>query len=58
MGVDSFLRLLKSLGFDHLDESAERYQEGLALGTAEITLLELAQAYDTLANNGIQIPYD
>ena len=52
VGVDPFLETLHHLGFDSLDRGAAVYDEGLALGNGEVTLLELARAYSTLANRG------
>src|SRR5262249_9147415 len=40
------------VGFDSLTESPDYYGYSLALGSAEVTLLELANAYRTLANGG------
>lgn len=52
VGVDCFLNLLKQLGFARLQRGADVYEEGLALGNGEVTLLELTRAYTTLANKG------
>lgn len=52
VGVDTFLERLHQLGFNHLDRSPEHYGLGLALGSGEVTLWELAQAYLTLAHQG------
>lgn len=52
VGVDCFLSLLKQLGFARLQRSADIYEEGLALGNGEVTLLELTRAYAVLANRG------
>lgn len=52
VGVDVFLNRLHALGFDSLGQDAALYDEGLALGNGEVTLLELVQAYATLANKG------
>lgn len=49
---DSYLSTLHALGFTSLDANAERYDEGLALGAGEVTPLELAAAYSTLARGG------
>ncbi len=56
VGVDPFLETLHRLGFDSLDRGAAVYDEGLALGNGEVTLLELARAYSTLANRGVARP--
>lgn len=52
VGVDCFLNLLKQLGFAKLQRGADIYEEGLALGNGEVTLLELTRAYAILANKG------
>jgi penicillin-binding protein 1C len=52
VGVDGFLERLRALGFSHLDRPASYYGLGLVLGSGEVTLAELAQAYATLARGG------
>jgi penicillin-binding protein 1C len=52
VGVPMFLSHLQNLGFQHLDQSPDYYGLGLALGSGEVSLWELAQAYVTLANQG------
>ncbi|QWR76130.1 penicillin-binding protein 1C [Candidatus Magnetomonas plexicatena] len=52
-GVEPFYNRLKQLGFDSLTEGADYYGASLALGSADITLMELVNAYRTLANKGI-----
>jgi penicillin-binding protein 1C len=56
VGVQEYFDLLKRLGFNSLNKSARFYDEGLALGSGEVTLFELVQAYQTLANKGIFKP--
>ena len=53
VGNDSFVRELRSFGFTDLSE-AENYGLSLALGSADITLWELVNAYRTLANGGVK----
>ena len=53
---ESYLSTLHMLGFASLDAHAERYDEGLALGAGEVTPLELATAYSTLARGGDTSP--
>lgn len=53
IGVESLLAKLKNLGFDSLNERADYYGLGLTLGAGEVTLLELARAYSTLARSGV-----
>lgn len=50
--VPLFLSRLQTLGFKHLNQPPEHYGLGLSLGSGEVTLWELAQAYVTLANQG------
>ena len=52
MGYEPFYRQLKALGLDTLTRDADHYGYSLALGGAEVTLLDLANAYRTLANDG------
>lgn len=47
-----FLERLKQLGFKHLTQSADYYGLGLTLGSGEVNLWELAQAYFIIANQG------
>jgi len=52
VGVENLLTRLHQLGFAHLDKSPEYYGLGLALGSGEVSLWELARAYLTLARLG------
>ncbi|MFA5081100.1 MAG: penicillin-binding protein 1C [Hydrogenophilaceae bacterium] len=52
VGVDLFAERLASLGFAGLTESADFYGPALALGSLDVSLWELANAYRTLANGG------
>ena len=52
VGPGAFVEKLKSFGFTGLRQ-AEDYGPSLALGTADIALWELVNAYRTLANAGI-----
>lgn len=56
LGVAEFLAELRAFGFDSLDQAAERYGAGLALGNGEVTLRELAGAYAALARGGVRLP--
>ncbi|MGC1309999.1 MAG: penicillin-binding protein 1C [Phormidesmis sp.] len=49
VGVPAFLNRLQQLGFVHLTESPDHYGLGLALGSGEVSLWELAHAYLALA---------
>ncbi len=50
--VPVFLERLKQLGFKHLTHSPDYYGLGLTLGSGEVSLWELAQAYLIMANQG------
>jgi len=52
LGYEPFYRRLKALGFDTLTHDADHYGYSLALGGADVTLLQLTNAYRTLANGG------
>lgn len=52
---DAFARQLSALGLP-LRESGDHYGLGLALGSAEVNLLALTNAYRTLANQGLYRP--
>ncbi|HSW40149.1 MAG TPA: penicillin-binding protein 1C [Acidobacteriota bacterium] len=55
VGIDSALAVLAAAGFEKL-RTADYYGPSLALGSADISLLELANAYRSLANGGIWTP--
>ena len=50
--MSAFLQRLHLLGFDCLKEEGDWYGFSLALGSADISILMLANAYRTLANAG------
>jgi penicillin-binding protein 1C len=52
-GVERFRDRLRDLGYEGLTESGEYYGFSLALGSAEVSLLEQANAYRTLINGGL-----
>jgi penicillin-binding protein 1C len=52
VGVAAFLDRLHQLGFKHLDQVPEHYGLGLTLGSGEVSLWELAQAYRVMALQG------
>lgn len=56
VGVSDFLQRLHQLGFVHLTHSPEHYGLGLTLGSGEVSLWELAQAYVTIARSGAPLP--
>jgi penicillin-binding protein 1C len=56
VGAERFLGALRELGFTGLDAHPDHYGDGIALGTGEVTLLELVQAYAAVANGGVFRP--
>ncbi|SRR6266568_1081777 len=56
LGIGSLYRTLHLAGFASLDHGAEYYGLGLALGNGDVTLLELANGYRSLANGGMWTP--
>jgi penicillin-binding protein 1C len=56
VGVDAFRDRLWDLGYQGLTEEGGYYGFSLALGSAEVTLLEQVNAYRTLANGGLWSP--
>jgi len=56
VGAERFLDTLHELGFAGLAAHPDHYGDGIALGTGEVTLLELVQAYAALANGGVFRP--
>ncbi|UCV04820.1 penicillin-binding protein 1C [Dechloromonas denitrificans] len=56
LGPDRFQQRLKETGFASLTESGDWYGYSLALGSADISLLMLANGYRTLANGGVWSP--
>lgn len=56
VGVEAFRNRLHELGYAGITEGGDYYGYSLALGSAEVTLWEQAQAYRTLARGGIFSP--
>ncbi|MFN8653618.1 MAG: penicillin-binding protein 1C [Gemmatimonadales bacterium] len=56
IGYATLLHGLHQAGFGSLTRSAEHYGLGLALGNGDVTLIELANGYRTLANGGAWSP--
>ncbi|MGO9309683.1 MAG: transglycosylase domain-containing protein [Spirochaetia bacterium] len=52
LGVPDFLRTLDSLGFSTPRDAAARYGLGLAIGNAEISLVELVHAFSVFPRGG------
>jgi penicillin-binding protein 1C len=56
VGPDAFVTRLRALGFDGITEDGDYYGYSLALGSAEVRLWALVNAFRTLANGGILSP--
>jgi penicillin-binding protein 1C len=56
IGVEALYQRLQSAGITSLTESPKHYGFGLTLGNAEVTLLELTNAYRAIANAGELTP--
>jgi penicillin-binding protein 1C len=56
VGVDNFVRTLRTYGLDSLTEDGDHYGFSLALGGVDVRLLDLTNAYRALANNGVWRP--
>jgi penicillin-binding protein 1C len=56
LGVGAFLDRLRDLGFAHLTHPASYYGLGLTLGSGEVSLWELVQAYAAMARGGVFAP--
>jgi penicillin-binding protein 1C len=56
LGYEPFHQQLKMLGLASLKRDADHYGYALALGGADVTLAQLANAYRTLANGGAITP--
>jgi len=53
-GLERFHERLRAVGITSLTEAPEFYGWSLALGSGDVSLLELTNAYRTLANGGLQ----
>jgi penicillin-binding protein 1C len=53
VGIEPFLNKLRQLGIKGLNESGDFYGPSLALGSADVSLWELTNAYRSLANDGM-----
>jgi penicillin-binding protein 1C len=53
IGIEPFLNKLRQLKIKGLNESGDFYGPSLALGSADVSLWELTNAYRSLANEGI-----
>lgn len=52
LGVEAFTGQLRALGFQGIVEQGDYYGAALALGSADVRLWDLVNAYRTLANGG------
>lgn len=55
-GVQEFHTRLQQLGYAHLDPDPVRYGYSLALGSADVSLLEQVRAFSILLNQGVIRP--
>ena len=55
--IDDVIALAKKMGITSLDKDSQHYGLSLVLGGAEVTPLEVAQAYNVFANEGSFVPY-
>ncbi|HKV53518.1 MAG TPA: penicillin-binding protein 1C [Candidatus Binataceae bacterium] len=56
LGVETFASNLRDLGMNSVIEPGDFYGAALALGSSDVTLWDLVNAYRTLANGGIFSP--
>jgi penicillin-binding protein 1C len=56
VGAEPFVQQLRRLGFAGVVQSGEYYGPSLALGSVEVSLWELVNAYRALANGGVWQP--
>ena len=56
VGPDRFVERLRAIGLDTVKESGDYYGFSLALGSADVTLAQLTNAYRALANGGMWSP--
>jgi penicillin-binding protein 1C len=52
VGIEQFVEHLRALGFDGVTEAGDYYGGAIALGSADVTLWQIVNAYRTLANRG------
>ncbi|HEY5993549.1 MAG TPA: penicillin-binding protein 1C [Gallionellaceae bacterium] len=56
VGVGRFVQKLRAAGLDSLTQDGDFYGFSLALGSADVRLLQLTNAYRALANGGVWSP--
>ncbi|HTP57354.1 MAG TPA: penicillin-binding transpeptidase domain-containing protein, partial [Spirochaetia bacterium] len=52
VGLSAFIKTLRGLGFDLPQDSESRYGLGIAVGNAEVSLLELVRAFSVFPRGG------
>ena len=57
LGLDAFAQQLRQLGLRNMNHPASHYGVSLVLGTAEFSLIDMANAYACLAREGRWMPY-
>jgi penicillin-binding protein 1C len=57
IGLNKFVGCLQQLGLDSLNRTAEDYGLAVVLGSGEVKLINLVNAYACLARQGIYLPY-
>lgn len=55
LGINNYLKVLDELGFDSLKEDSRNQGLSLALGSGEVTLKELTEAFTVFANDGKKV---
>lgn len=58
VGIGTLYQSMQLAGITSLTEPVEYYGYGLTLGNAEVSLLELTNAYRSFPNKGLWTPYD
>jgi len=56
IGLDGFVERLRATGFSGIRKEADYYGYSLALGSVDVSLLDLVGAYRVLANHGVCSP--
>jgi len=51
-GIDEFIGTAKDMGITTFDRSSDEYGLSLALGSGEVKMVDMANAFSTLADNG------
>jgi 1A family penicillin-binding protein len=54
VGVENFIGFLRKLGIDTLDRPADFYGLALTLGGGEVRLIDMAAAFNVIANYGVK----